>query len=372
VPAPEELTLDTSVVTSRQPLVVAPETVDWRVRDLAPHPGPGQVRLRTRLSLVSAGTEVRLYRGEPMAAAVWASMSDLGRFSPHGAPAVVAEADEASVRFPVSVGYNAVAEVVAVGDGVERPAVGQRVFAHARHVELVDLQAWEVVPIPDGVDDLDAAPAYMSTLGLHALRRAGWVPGEPVVIIGLGLVGLCAALVAGACGAELVCIEASPARRAIAQELLPAGSVHGPDAAVSDLTAHLTRRRLALAIDAAGGEAPLRLAMSLLEAGGRVTVLAMHPEPLGPLMAGLFYERELSFVSTSNDPYEPEGASGRFTRGANIAFVLGLIDRGRLSLRGVATHTLPATEIGAAYADLASGAHPDMLCAVLDWRAISP
>jgi threonine dehydrogenase-like Zn-dependent dehydrogenase len=307
-----------------------------------------------------------------MAAAVWDAMGDLDRCTPSRDDAwAPSDSQGAKVGYPVAIGYNNVAEVVALGEGVEDIHVGQRVFTMARHIELFDVEPWEAVAIPPGVDDAAAAPAYIATLGLHALRRVQWQPGEPVVVIGLGLIGICAALVADACGAELVCIEPSAQRRGLVASLLPNARIHDPETPVSELTVGLTRRDLRVAIDAAGGELALHMAISILVPGGRVAVLALHPESLGPLLADAFYEREIALVSTSNDPYEPQEPDGfrPFTRNTNVSFMLGLVARGRLALERVCTHTFPVHDIARVYADLSSGSSPEIVGALLDWRA---
>ena len=47
---------------------------------------------------------------------------------------------------------------------------------------------------PDGVDDESACFAYLPTLGTHALRLAGYQPGEFVAIVGQGIIGQTAGL----------------------------------------------------------------------------------------------------------------------------------------------------------------------------------
>ncbi|HEY5332192.1 MAG TPA: zinc-binding dehydrogenase [Solirubrobacterales bacterium] len=358
--------------TSRQPLLTAKETIGWRSRRLSAAPAPGQMRIRTRTTLISSGTEMCLYRGEPMAAVVWDGMTDLERFTP-GRPVVRSGRDAAdAARFPCSVGYNNVGEVVGLGDGVESLGVGQRVFTQARHCELFDVEPWEAVPIPDAIDDAEAAPAYLATLGLHALRRLKWMPGEPVAVIGLGLIGLCAALIADALGAELVLIGRSEPRTRLAASLLPDALIQGPDVAVGDFEAAVAEVAPRVAIEAAGGAAALRRGLSVLGHDGRLTALGMHGEALGPLLSDEFYEREISIVGTGNDPYGGIRPARGFTSLGNVAFVLDLISRGRLELGGVCTDTRPAAEIATAYAGIATGRSPETVGVLLDWQSDLP
>ncbi len=359
--------LDPAATTSasRQPLVAAPGEIQWRQFELPPQPAPSQVRVRTLVSLISPGTEMRLYEGGTMPSAVWNSMAELHRFTPHGAPSprpMAAGID----RFPVSIGYNNVAAIEALGDGVDGLRLGQRVFVMGRHAEAFDVEHWEVVPIPAAISDEEAAPAYIPTLGLHALRRIAWSPGEPVAVIGLGLVGLGAALLADACGAELICLEADPVRRELAASVLPNARIIDPSLEPQALDSG-SGYRVPAVIEAAGGERALQAAMSISADGGRIAVLALHPEPLDTILADVFYGREVALVSTSNDPYVP-GGQRAFTVPGNVAFVLGLMARERLSLDGLRSGVFPAGTLGSVYAAISSKRDPGLVGALLDWR----
>jgi D-arabinose 1-dehydrogenase-like Zn-dependent alcohol dehydrogenase len=352
----------------RIPVLVGPRQLEWRQRRLLAAPGSGRVRLRTLRTLISPGTELRLFHGEPMADDVWTAARDLERSTPEGRPAA-AEPSLESMGYPVGVGYNNVAEVEAIGDGVHHLDVGQRVFSAARHLERFDADAGEIVPVPEGVSDAAAAHAYIATLGLHALRRVQWSPGEPVAVIGLGLVGLCAALVAAACGAELHLIEAIAARRRLASDLLPAARVADPAALPLRDGGGLGPDSLPVVIEAAGGRGPLELALHLLAPRGRLAVMALHPEPLGSLFADAFYRKEISILSSTNDPYAPAGpAASAFSMPANVAFVLGLAARGRLPLERVCTHERRAADIASAYSELSARSAPERISVLLDWR----
>src|SRR2546425_1045428 len=65
--------------------------------------------------------------------------------------------------------------------------------------------------------DLDAASlVYLPTLGLHALRAGGYEVGSNVVVIGQGIVGVLAALIAQLAGARTVALEIASQRRLLA------------------------------------------------------------------------------------------------------------------------------------------------------------
>lgn len=134
-----------------------------------PSPGRYQVLVRTLSSVVSAGTELT---------------SLLGQLSVHQG-------------YPLYPGYSNVGVVEAVGDGVERPSVGQRVLSmgpHSSH-HILDLSEkrpggpayWE--PVPDAMASEEAAFTILGSVALHGVRRAHLQVGEAAAVFGEGVVG---------------------------------------------------------------------------------------------------------------------------------------------------------------------------------------
>src|SRR5690606_17917967 len=84
----------------------APRRVELRDEELTA-PGPGEVLLQGVTSLISAGTEMNVYRG------------DIGSASERALPTARGE-----FPFPVQYGYQVVARVAELGEGVGGLAVG--------------------------------------------------------------------------------------------------------------------------------------------------------------------------------------------------------------------------------------------------------
>lgn len=266
-----------------------------------------------------------------------------------------------TARYPVGLGYNNVGRVIAVGDAAHGLQPGDRVFSTARHEQVFDVEPWEAWVLPDEVSDDDAVFAYLATLGLHALRRGGWTPGEPLVVLGLGVIGFVAALTARALGCELTVVDVSAARLTLARSLLPGATVLSAAQA-----AELPGPVAGTLIDAAGGAAAIELGMRLARPQGRIVVLALHPENLGALLGGYFYEKELSLVATTNDPYfvpDQDAASV----GRNVRCILSLIASGKVSYRSLITNRTAASDAARAFQDLDTQDDGHILGSVLDW-----
>ena len=181
-------------------------------------PAPGQVRLDTLYSGLSAGTELTIYKGtNPYLHARWDGAR--GVFVP----------GEAEMRYPVPfLGYM---EVARVSESlVEDMPDGQTVALTCGHKtgHTADPFNEMLVPLPDDVDPM--LGIYVAQMGpiaanglLHADAELGAVPaarmgesveGRPALVIGGGVVGLLVALFAARAGArEVVVADPSSFRR---------------------------------------------------------------------------------------------------------------------------------------------------------------
>ena len=54
-----------------------PDEIGWQPAEVPDQAPPGKVRARTLVSLISPGTELRLYRGEPMVEEVWEGFAEI-------------------------------------------------------------------------------------------------------------------------------------------------------------------------------------------------------------------------------------------------------------------------------------------------------
>ena len=132
-----------------------------------PEVKPGQIRIRVRASLVSPGTELG---GVPKL-----------RENPNPDAA------------PRPFGYANAGDVVAVGEGVTRFKVGDRVACmgggYALHATDAVVPQNLSVHLPEGVSYADGSFAHLAATALHAVRRAEPEIGEHFLVVGLGIVG---------------------------------------------------------------------------------------------------------------------------------------------------------------------------------------
>lgn len=125
--------------------------------------------------------------------------------------------------YPHVVGSEGAGRVVALGDGVDDLAVGDRVAwsgAPASYAEQVVVPAREAVPVPDDVDDDVAAALLLQGLTAHYLVTSTFpvTPGQDVLVhAGAGGVGLLLTQLAVARGARVITTVGSPEKEVLSR-----------------------------------------------------------------------------------------------------------------------------------------------------------
>ena len=194
-----------------------------------PRVRPGHLLVRTRASLISAGTErlaVRFSRKnliEKARARPDLVRKTIGKVRRDGlaeaARAVMTRLDE-----PLPLGYSAAGVVVEVGAGLEgRYRPGQRVAVAgaglANHAEMNTVPDNLAAPVPDGVAHEEACYATLCAIALHGVRLSRPELGAWCAVIGVGLVGQLAAQFLTLSGARVLALDFDPGRLALAERL---------------------------------------------------------------------------------------------------------------------------------------------------------
>jgi NADPH2:quinone reductase len=180
---------------------------------------------------------------------------------------------------PHIVGYQAAGTVEAVGDGVDRFAVGDRVVttglngSHAEKRAVSQSFAW---PIPSGLDTRDAAciPVAFGTAHDCLFEFGRLQPGETVLIhAGAGGVGTAAIQMAKQAGARVLATASSDDRL---ERLKPLGLDDGINYATNDFVAECRRltdgRGADVIVDSIGGSNLQRSLAALAYRGRCITV----------------------------------------------------------------------------------------------------
>jgi threonine dehydrogenase-like Zn-dependent dehydrogenase len=312
-----------------------------------PAPGAGEVLLRTRVSLVSPGTELTVLDGGPEIGREWQALRS----------------------FPYVAGYSNVGEVVAAGPGAGEEWVGRRVASHSPHAAYAVCRAAELRPVPDGVGDEAAALTTLAEVAMNGLRRAALTWGESVAVVGLGLLGQLAARLARAAGARPVFgIDVAPERLA----RLPPSPAFVPLAGEAGGLAAALRDRLPAGVDvvaeASGNPRALPGGALLLRPQGRLLVLSSPAGASSFDFHDLCNRTSLTIVGAHYFSHPPQATWNEpWSAVRHAELFLAWLAAGDLAVADLVTHRFPGERAEQAYA-LLRARRSETLGVVLDWR----
>jgi len=192
-----------------------------------------------------------------------------------------------------------------------------------------------VFPVPDSLSDEEAALLDPAAIALHTVLRGGHRPGDTVVVVGPGVMGLLAAECAHALGAGRVIVVGRGARLAKAAELGHATvdvTAEDPVTAVRERT----DRGADVALECSGAPEAVGQCVELVRKGGRVAVVGLPLEDARiPVKRLVLDEVDLVGVRAS---------AGEMPRAIELAAT------GRLRLAALITHRFALEDFADAYA----------------------
>lgn len=328
-------------------IVTAPRQAEFEAITM-PTCAPTDLLVRARVTAISTGTEIRVFRLTPV--------DDAGKFLHANVPFAV----------PTENGYSMVGDVIAVGTAVTDFAVGDRVFVPITHRHVGTINAGLAIKLRPDLADEQAVFLSIVEVAHLALRRGSPTPGETVAIIGLGVVGLSALAYCKAFGFRTIAIDSVPARLAIAQEM-------GADLVLSP-TANDFRQQVSemtggygadLVIEAASVWPAVQLGMEIAAKGGKIVVVARHTDkPAFSPIGDPYLQKDLTLLVTYGHP--PAGQ--RWDRQRTFGLTMELLAKGRLNITPFITHRLAWHELPAIYQRLEQGER-EIVGVVLDWRS---
>ena len=265
---------------------------------------------------------------------------------------------------PFTLGHEITGEIVAVGDGVAQPVVGQRVVVNpawqcgqcnpcrngrgnlCRRVRMLGsastrpptdgafsqyllIAAEQCFPIPPEVNDGLGAMIEPFAVALHAVRRAGAVAGKQVVVTGGGPIGLLTVITARACGAATVAVSDPVAeRREMALKVGADCALDPADAEWKGQVTSLTGDGFDVLFEASGAAPALEQAFDVTRRGGTIVQIGVFSSPALSLPVNQLLVRELQFV-------------GSFRYGNVWEEAIRLVASGRVNLEPLISRVFP-------------------------------
>jgi threonine dehydrogenase-like Zn-dependent dehydrogenase len=298
-----------------------------------PEPGPEEVLTRTRVSLISRGSEL------------WRRYVMEGPVSPE------------------AMGYSTTGVVEAAGDGVRGFAAGDRVVATAPHAEY-SLRSLAADARSDRLHRLHPELSFeQGTFHPLASSGAGWAQAlqitadDRVAVLGQGLVGnLVMQFARRFRPAQLIAVDTLEIRCRIAREVGAPEVVHAGEEDPVEAVRRLTGGEGAsIVVDCVGGPpgiASFEQAQKMLAPGGLIQVNAKYQNAPLPLDVDSFQgKRVLVSFPPSAD------------RAAMASTAMAAMAAGEVQVQPLVTHRLPSRELKAGYDLLYE--HPEQALGVL-------
>jgi threonine dehydrogenase-like Zn-dependent dehydrogenase len=271
-------------------------------------PAADQVLVRGIASLVSAGTEMRVYRGQ-----VDPGM-DLGL-----------EVFAGSFGFPIKFAYQIVGEVEDAGasSGYE---VGQRVFARHPHQELFTVRndPFLLFQLPSGLGPERGAFANLLDVAYNAMLDVPIRIGDAVVVYGQGVIGSFCAQLARRTAGVLVVVDPIKQRSQRALDW-------GADAAIAPEEApavidELTEGRGAdISIEVSGAPAALQQAIQTTGQEGTIVVISYFGSQAVPLVLSPAFHFRRQRIVSSQVRHVPSQLGPRWTHQRRMGTALRLL-----------------------------------------------
>ncbi len=304
-----------------------------------PEPGPGEIRVKAKCSLISRGSELGFLHTNEFAVSQSA------------------------------IGYSMAGTVDELGEGVDHLELGDRVVAMGPHAQYVVCPAilvgprdqTIVMPMPPDLS-LSAAPYYPLTagavtwVGIEAVK-----PDDTIVVLGQGLVGNLMLQVLKANGVDrVVAVDALENRCALAAEFGAEAVINvretDPVKAVKRLTNGIGADIVIYAVGGPGGPSAFEQGLDMLAVDG-----LMH-------LIGLYEDQPLPLTSRKIQGRRILGGYYRTAVGAHQARrAMELLASGAIRTERMTTHRFPWRRAADAFALLHQ--RPDeALGVLLDWE----
>jgi L-iditol 2-dehydrogenase len=234
-----------------------------------PHLGPGEVLVRV-LAAGICGTDRHLFKGEfPCAPPVTLGHEFCGEVVAVGAGVTVPLGTRIACDPNIACGTCAQCRRGRVNLCLRNVAIG--IHRDGGLAEFATLPAHRALPVGE-LDPSHAAFAEPLACTLHGVDIGVPGPGETVIVLGGGVIGLLAVQLARNAGAEVLLVTRHADKRALAQRLGARAT-----AATEAEAQELMPGGADLVLECAGVAETVEMAPRLTRAGGRVVVLGVLP-----------------------------------------------------------------------------------------------
>jgi 2-desacetyl-2-hydroxyethyl bacteriochlorophyllide A dehydrogenase len=303
-----------------------------------PVPGDEEVLIETRISAISPGTELLVYRGRfPSDLPLDASIQALAR--PFG--------------YPLAYGYASVGQVIEIGRSAKRDMLGKTVFCFHPHESHYVVRQDRLIQLPEDIDPVDAAFLATMETAVNFLMDGRPVIGENVAIFGSGIVGLLTtALLSQLPLGNLVALDPFALRRANARiagarKVLDPKDLEMQSTETGILKPAVGENGADLVYELSGNPSALNQAITIAGPGSRIVIGSWYGTKKAELdLGGSFHRSRIQLISSQVSTL---GArfSDRWSKNRRIKVALDMIRQ--LNPARFVTHRFDIRQAAEAY-----------------------
>ena len=295
--------------------------------------GEKHVVCETLATVISPGTELAAYQGLPPL--------------------------RPGKTYPRVLGYCNVARVLQCGSAVSAVVAGDRVLSFASHRSHFVVSEDRILALlPDSITNRAGASAYLYHLGYDAILKGHVKYGMPMVVLGLGAIGLATVAVAANAGATVHAVSNQRYLRDLSRQF-GACAAYDRDQ-LHRLKSALDERLADLVITTSSDWTDWQHALALAGRNGQINVLGFPGRGSGevvdnPLASRYFYDKQLTIKAVGMSPEQDDSRHNlRYNEKANLRFLLDEIAAGALTPDALISDELSWDRLDEAYQALLS------------------
>ena len=297
---------------------------DLRLTEIdPPEPGPAEVLVRVEAAGI-CGTDRHLFKGEfPCTPPVTLSHEFSGIVAAAGAGAGIAPGTRVTVDPNIACGTCGFCRAGRPNLCQGNIAIG--LSRDGGFAPYAAVPAHRAIPLPADLDPLAGALAEPLACTLHGIDIGAPKPGERVIVIGGGVIGLLAMELCISAGAEVLLLTRNTRKRALAEDLGARATAPTPEGALTHWPEGAD-----LVVECAGVAETVAMSPRLTRTGGRIVLLGVLPRGLSvPIEPFDLLFREISLLPAFINPFTQTRAaamiaSGRVRVAPLITRVVGL------------------------------------------------
>lgn len=164
--------------------------------------------------------------------------------------------------------------------------------------ELLSVPPGNLIRAPGLSVDQCAAVEFLA-IGAHAVRRGAVAPGERVLVVGTGPIGLGAALFAKIAGAQVAVYDRDAERVAVACQMLGVDALPNVTPVAAAVAAYTNDESFDVVFDATGTKGAMEAGFDFVGHGGRYVLVSVVKDPITFLDSD-FHRKELTLIGSRN------------------------------------------------------------------------